>query len=801
MLIKLKIGNSILFKFSLLSLLTSIVLSFFSPLHARTLRSLGKGGEIRVISDKGYSYPKQKIFEATGNVVITHQTDSIYGEKATMDMGGKEINVEGNVRYVGPEMTLYGSKLSYGISKKNFLIQNARIVSDNFIILGKEIAKIGEKEIYAQDAEYTTCLDCPESWTIFGKEVNVTLGKYVKIRHAFIKARGVVIMYLPYIFFPIKTKRETGILFPKFSLDSQEGIYFQTPWYWAINKSSDLTYTPSILGKRGYGQELEYRKVFSNHSWLSLNSLQLEDQVYIPDRTYSIEEQNSNSRFRHFSVYEQHYNWNDRLNFHVYGSFSKDIDMIRDFEKYTEAKNHGSEQHSFSFLQYQSTISSFAIESMWGKSYLYDYSEGYDDSYVQIAPSFSFDILPITLYQNRTSYFHNLSLHFEGEFDVFKQNKLDELSYMRNANRTSLSPSLNLSIGQLGPAYLQTSATLDMQYYTFPYEENGQYFRKYSILHKTEATFELEKIFGLSYIQEEAIVNNADQDIDSPGRYNNLLIGTLPNYTKDKLKSRKVLGHNAYKHSQTFKLSHFFTADTRYSGSDRFYQQVQFDGGIFDLKDTFREDEYLFSNDFSRTSLPVKNTIELQWNNSIVQKESRGNSPFTDNKYLKDNFTYSELAYFNLSQGYMLSEQSDGASQMTRLKLAMGYSFRQFGIRSNEYYFYDEKGHIFDLTFSYNFNLFNFSSTFIYNDFAIPINKRIRASVDFSPIDLISISLKKDYDIEVGHNVESNYSFLFSPRNNCWKLSLSYRETLIKESYAFNFLFNFNDNSFTGLSE
>src|SRR5690606_31563701 len=273
--------------------------------HARESFELKIGENVQVLSDKAFRDSAKNRFEAVGNVIITHQKNSIYGERASLDFGTGDAQVVGNVRYVGPEMTMYGSDMLYNFRDKSFSLGNARILADNYVVLGKRLSRPKPNTVIGIDAEYTTCKDCPESWSVFGREVEIILGEYVHIRHAYLKVRGVVVMYVPYIVFPIKKKRETGLLFPSFGFEFEEGFRFQQPWFWALGDSADMTFTPSVFGRRGIGHQYQYRQAFHQDGWAQLDTLKVLDQVYLPGKVN--EERSGEKLFRHFTEAEVHW--------------------------------------------------------------------------------------------------------------------------------------------------------------------------------------------------------------------------------------------------------------------------------------------------------------------------------------------------------------------------------------------------------------------------------------------------------------------------------------------------------------
>ncbi|MCR9206556.1 MAG: hypothetical protein NXH75_18375, partial [Halobacteriovoraceae bacterium] len=113
--------------------------SLFLPLNLLARQSFeftGKGN-IQVLSDKAYRKSKENQFEAVGNVIITQNSNSIYGEKATLSFATGDTDVVGNVRYIGPHFKMNGSRHINNYNNEKFDVFNVRIIYDNYVVLGK----------------------------------------------------------------------------------------------------------------------------------------------------------------------------------------------------------------------------------------------------------------------------------------------------------------------------------------------------------------------------------------------------------------------------------------------------------------------------------------------------------------------------------------------------------------------------------------------------------------------------------------------------------------------------------------
>ncbi|MFT6171662.1 MAG: LPS-assembly protein [Bacteriovoracaceae bacterium] len=776
-----------------------------SSVQAREDFQFSLGDKVRVLSDKAFRKTKENKFEAVGNVIITHGENAIYGEKASMSFNTGETQVIGNVRYVGPNITLHGTELNYNFKDKQMSVRNARIISDNYVVLGKEITRHSNDVITGVNAEYTTCIDCPESWSIFGKKIKITVGEYVRIWHAYIKIKGVVVLYFPYIVLPIKKQRESGLLFPSLAFNFDDGVRFQQPWFWAINDSSDMTLTPSVWGKRGLGSEIQYRQVIKDGLWFEMNHLNSFDKVYNYNKVGK--ELTGNHFFRHFSNWEHHYNTSSFFNHHVYFDSVRDLDVERDYDFFTKSKTIGSENGGGGFFDFRLPWAQLSIEADHSRNQIFPDASEFDNRYVQVLPEVNLSIMPINFFQSDLPLLNKLSFGFDSEFINFKQNHKSEDNFIRNASRIDLAPYLNWYLGELGPVQVSTNARLDYQTYHFPYEQVKS-MTKSGMVYETEFSMTIEKLFGLAYKESVSsdridFNKNSKEKPKSEGLGKNL-IGKTPVFSGQLVNKEIIREKKSFRHKQEFKLKHYFLSDQKIKGNEDFKNQItQSDSaGQFDYKDAIREQEFRLSQVSSRTSLPLSNTAEIQWNNSIIQKSAKTSNLAIDDRYLRDNFNYERIAYFNLSQGYDFAVETEELEEkLTRLNIATGAKVFNTHFDLNEYYFYSTNEHILSFSMTQNVGPHYFKVGFEYNSFIDPIFKLINTEFGISATKNFDITVIYDYDIELKALQESVYKILYTPLNNCWKMELAHKKTVIDKSFSLNFLINFNDKSFKSLSD
>jgi len=706
-------------------------------------------------------------------------------------------------------MTLFGTKLKYNIKTTELQAQNAKIVSDNYTVVGRVLERHPGQIITGEEVEYSTCRDCPESWSVFGKKVHITIGQYIRITHAYFKVNEVVVMYVPYIIFPIKKGRETGLLFPRFSLNFEKGANYQQPWFWAISPTNDLTLTPSIFGRRGWGGESQYRQMFGEKKWIEVNSLNVRDAIYLPQKE---DESTSGKHYwRNFSDYEQHLSIGNFANHHFFYTDTHDLDIVRDFRSYTDSRILGSEVGGGGFFEFRQRFFNLNLETYYNRNLLTPDPLSFDHNYVQQWPRISFSTTPYSVLHTTYPGLKNIALGFGGDFVSFHQNHFNEGQYIRNANRTNLAPYLAWDIADIGPVKLKTTSTLDYQHYNFP-GKGERTFTKRGIVYESEASFELQKIFGLSYIDRHPVEKVDLDQMDDRVKFEQpavtclscqkKLVGDLPPY--ESRYGQKIIekSRSSYRHSQEFKFKHYYMTDQNMSGNAQFFNQIKKNEGQFDYLDAIRSQEHDLTQTLLKTSLPMSNTVELQWNNSVLKKTPTALDSLKDWRFLRDNFSYSRVSYFNISQGYDFAVQRQNFDDgLTRLKIETGFNWDRFTFGASEYYFYKTSDNITQVSGSRSFERGSLGLSFSYDSTTKPANKKTGVTAELTPLDIITLSAIYKYDIQMKRRTDSNYKMLYSPPNNCWKFEVQYAQTLIDKQVSFNFFINFNENNFKSLTD
>jgi LPS-assembly protein len=114
-------------------------------------------------------------------------------------------------------------------------------------------------------ATYTTCLrDDSASWTpdwmIRADRIELDHVEDVGVAYGgALEFKGVPILPVPAISFPLSDKRKSGLLPPTIGIDSKSGVEYSQPYYWNIAPNRDATITPMLMSKRGVSLGTQFR--------------------------------------------------------------------------------------------------------------------------------------------------------------------------------------------------------------------------------------------------------------------------------------------------------------------------------------------------------------------------------------------------------------------------------------------------------------------------------------------------------------------------------------------------------------
>src|SRR5688572_18284833 len=188
-----------------------------------------------------------------GNVHVRQGDREIQAEDVTFDGDTNALQIRGKVEYTDSLVKLTGNDGQYSPTA------GAQFNAAEFEL--KDRAARGAAQsmrmtpggiLHLDNVTFTTCPITDQAWRVVAGGLMLNTGERVGSGHdARVDFKGVPILYLPWMSFPLGSQRKSGFLFPSIGHSSRSGAQVAVPFYWNVAPNVDLTMEPVYYGRRG----------------------------------------------------------------------------------------------------------------------------------------------------------------------------------------------------------------------------------------------------------------------------------------------------------------------------------------------------------------------------------------------------------------------------------------------------------------------------------------------------------------------------------------------------------------------
>jgi LPS-assembly protein len=226
-----------------------------------------------VVTTLGAEVTREGQAHLQGPVKVRQGDRTLLANEAHYDSATQAFDVSGDVSFRSPGMRLAGESAVWNADG------GGRFVKAEFELPARPARGHAESIVLAPDGklelgrvEYTACPAGRPDWLLRARRIDIDQAAQQGVgRSVELDFKGVPILYLPIISFPVGDARKSGFLFPSFGTSNRNGFEFGVPYYWNLAPNYDATLTPGYLSKRGatLGTELRFLTEGSRGEFLS----------------------------------------------------------------------------------------------------------------------------------------------------------------------------------------------------------------------------------------------------------------------------------------------------------------------------------------------------------------------------------------------------------------------------------------------------------------------------------------------------------------------------------------------------
>ncbi len=207
-----------------------------------------------IYCDDAWYYPDDDRFVATGHVTFSQGANRISADRAdfnTKTRLGTFFNASG-IATVQPQRPRPqpGALTIPPVAGQETVVY----------FFGDTVQKIGPKKYKITNGGFTTCVQPTARWDLHADTVILNMDHYTVLKQAIFSVKGVPMLYVPLMVYPTKSdNRATGFLIPTYGSSSLRGQSIHDAFFWAINRSQDLTVSDDWYSRLGQGFGGQYR--------------------------------------------------------------------------------------------------------------------------------------------------------------------------------------------------------------------------------------------------------------------------------------------------------------------------------------------------------------------------------------------------------------------------------------------------------------------------------------------------------------------------------------------------------------
>ncbi|HWW98771.1 MAG TPA: LPS assembly protein LptD [Edaphobacter sp.] len=212
-----------------------------------------------------------------GDVVITYRDRIIKADHIEFDQETGELTANGHLHASGGvnHEDILASHGTMNLNKQTGRFYDVTgsvgvkstgrgttyVNSNPFLFTGRMVVRTGPQEYEIYEGTLTSCQLPNPDWMLYSGKFLVNMdSKKARAQNSTFRLMNIPLLYLPYVTHPVDTGgRQSGFLIPTPGYSSTKGFIFGEEYYWAINRSTDLTVGAEYFSLRGWAQSATFR--------------------------------------------------------------------------------------------------------------------------------------------------------------------------------------------------------------------------------------------------------------------------------------------------------------------------------------------------------------------------------------------------------------------------------------------------------------------------------------------------------------------------------------------------------------
>ncbi len=211
------------------------------------------------------------VYLVEGNVRFVHPEMLLTADSVTYDTNKETLWATGDVSVDWGDMTVSGTELHYDVKAAKGRVLDAYAVQKKgeFTIIAEEIHRIEAEWYQVIRGVFTSCSSARNPWSMKISKGRFHVDHYAYLTNTRFRILDAPIIWLPYLVWPIKPERSSGMLIPEIGASSKKGLTIGTALFLAPSHWWDDTIYLDYFEKEGFGigEEFRYALSATDYGW------------------------------------------------------------------------------------------------------------------------------------------------------------------------------------------------------------------------------------------------------------------------------------------------------------------------------------------------------------------------------------------------------------------------------------------------------------------------------------------------------------------------------------------------------
>ncbi|MEN8222935.1 MAG: hypothetical protein ABFR36_06710 [Acidobacteriota bacterium] len=234
----------------------------------------------------------------SGKVEVITEQYKIFADYVKYNSKTKNMVAEGRVTITSDDMSVSGGEFRFNMDSMTGEMYDVQGMMEPSVSYSVEKLVQVDKEVQRfSKMKFTSCTQLVPRWLITSRKGKIVKDKYIEMKGVLLKIKKIPVLYLPYLRYPIKDGKSSGLLFPVIGTSERLGFFMKNSFFWDIKPNLDLTISYDHISKIGTGAELDLRYLFKSSEgnikfyyfgYSEKYNETLEDDALIKERDYNI---------------------------------------------------------------------------------------------------------------------------------------------------------------------------------------------------------------------------------------------------------------------------------------------------------------------------------------------------------------------------------------------------------------------------------------------------------------------------------------------------------------------------------